>query len=88
MSLKHITRGFRRFLDLGKMPQKITFEQTKLMLENEIADTERRGVAPQTDTDREVVVSLTTYGRRLRTVHLAIASMMHQTQGGQDSAVA
>ncbi|MDE6177852.1 MAG: hypothetical protein K2F86_01625 [Duncaniella sp.] len=80
MSLKHITRGFRRFLDLGKMPQKINFEHTKLMLENEIADTGRRGVAPQTDTDREVVVSLTTYGRRLRTVHLAIASMMRQSR--------
>ncbi|MDE6418882.1 MAG: hypothetical protein K2K49_06715, partial [Duncaniella sp.] len=76
MSIKHIARGFRRFFDLGKMPQKVKFEQMKMMLENEILDTDRRGVAPQTDTDREIVVSLTTYGRRLRTVHLTIASLM------------
>lgn len=80
MSIKHITRGLRRFIDLGKIPQKVKFEQMKTMLENEILDTDRRGVAPQPDTDREIVISLTTYGRRLRTVHLAIASLMRQSR--------
>lgn len=65
---------------MGKMPQKVKFEQMKTMLENEILDTDRRGVAPQPDTDREIVISLTTYGRRLRTVHLAIASLMRQSR--------
>lgn len=80
MSLKHVFKGFRDFFALRKLPARLERERYRLMLENEIINSREPGVTADRIAPAEVVVSLTTYGPRIETCALAIASIMHQTQ--------
>lgn len=58
---------------------KIIFNQKKLILEQNILHSKELGVSLKKYCDHDIIVSLTTYGKRLQEVHLAIESILEQT---------
>lgn len=58
---------------------RLHFLQRSITLENHILHDEQQGVSNEKYCDSEIIVSLTTYGKRLRDVCLTIESIMQQT---------
>lgn len=56
------------------------FEERKLWMEDKIVNSHERGISDDKIFDYEVVVSLTTYGKRLFDVSFTIESLMQQTR--------
>jgi len=57
----------------------INYFQKKNLLEQNILHSNISGISQQKYCNHDIVVSLTTYGKRLNEVHLAIESIMEQT---------
>lgn len=55
------------------------FEIRKYSLEQNMLNSTISGISDEQYCDHEIVVSLTTYGKRLHEVHLAVESIMEQT---------
>ncbi len=55
------------------------FVQRKYLLEQRIMSSETKGVTDEKYCDKQIIVSLTTYGNRIYDVHLTIESIMEQT---------
>ena len=58
---------------------RLIFEQRKIQLENFILQSTERGISDYKYCDEQIIVSLTTYGKRIYDVYLSIASIMLQT---------
>lgn len=68
--------------DLGaifRMADSLRWEQHAIDLERSLLQSTGPGLSSGPVTDRELVVSLTTYGKRLEQVHLTIESLLLQT---------
>lgn len=61
------------------LESKIIFSQKKTNLEQNILHSKELGINPNRYCDHDIIVSLTTYGKRLHEVHLSIESIMEQT---------
>lgn len=57
----------------------ISYIKKKLFLEQQILHSTTKGITSHKYCDHDIVVSLTTYGKRLYEVHQTIASLMEQT---------
>lgn len=57
----------------------VNFNLKKTILEQNILHSKELGISPIKYCDHDIVVSLTTYGKRLNEVHLAIESILEQT---------
>lgn len=79
MAIKHVIRDIKAFLGVGKLHRKIRTQDYRNILESEILRTGERGVSDEHMCESEVIISLTTYGNRINTVYLAIASLMRQS---------
>ncbi|MCM1356844.1 MAG: hypothetical protein NC212_10620 [Staphylococcus sp.] len=79
MGLKHILKGVNGFFGIRKLPGELKCELRANILENGTINSELPGISETRVCDHDIVVSLTTYGSRINTVHLAIASMMSQS---------
>ena len=79
MAIKHVVRGLKAFFGLGKLHRKLQCDTYRNILESDLLHIERPGITGERLCDHEVVVSLTTYGHRINTVYLAIASLMRQS---------
>lgn len=63
---------------LGQL-ENFRYNQKKLILENKILHSVEKGISSQKYCEREIIVSLTSYGRRLQDVCFTIESIMQQT---------
>ena len=63
----------------NQLAQKIYFNQRKYILEQNILNSNHSGITTERYCNHDIIVSLTTYGKRLYDVHLAIESIMEQT---------
>lgn len=63
---------------LGQL-ENFRYNQKKIILEDKILHSLERGIASQKYCEREIIVSLTSYGRRLQDVCFTIESIMQQT---------
>ncbi len=79
MALKHVINGVNNFFAVGKLRKALMYDRYKHTLDNETLNSNVPGVTDERHCDNEIVVSLTSYGKRLPTVYLAVASIMHQT---------
>ena len=64
---------------IEKVEQSIKFNQKKIILENNILTSCNSGINRNKYFNHDIVVSLTTYDKRLNEVHLTIESIMEQT---------
>lgn len=64
---------------LRESEERIAFDQRRVLLTDSILHSTEMGVAGNNLFEEEVIVSLTTYGKRLYDVHLAIESIMQGT---------
>lgn len=64
---------------MNKHERKILFMFKSELLKNNIDTCKESGVTNERNADKEVVVSLTTYGKRLYSVSLTIESIMQGT---------
>lgn len=62
-----------------KRLDRLEFDLRKQQLDQNLLFRNNEGVTSEKYVDHEVIVSLTTYGRRLQSVYLAIESIMEQT---------
>ncbi len=67
------------FNDVGKTVQSLEFSQRKVMIDQNMLFSTEQGVTVEKYCDHDIIVSLTTYGRRIRSVYMAIESIMEQT---------
>lgn len=74
--LKQIKSGIGALFRMG---DRLRWEQHVIELERSLLQSSGSGLSAGPVTDREVVVSLTTYGKRLEQVHLTIESLLRQT---------
>ncbi len=59
--------------------ESLYFKLTSRQLEHDILNKKNYGLNKDKYTNHDIIVSLTSYGKRLHTVHLAIESIMQQT---------
>lgn len=57
----------------------IKFDQRRYLLEQNLLQSTLTGISKERHCDHDIIVSLTTHGKRIHTVHLAIESIMNQT---------
>lgn len=79
MALKHIIRDVKSFFNIGKLHKQIKKENYQNILESETLNAVEKGVSNEIVLQNPIVVSLTTYGQRINTVYLSIASVMRQS---------
>lgn len=79
MAIKHIVRDIKAFFGVGKLHRKIRIDNYRNILESEMLRTDLQGVTDERHCEHEVIITLTTYGKRINTVYLAIASLMRQS---------
>lgn len=71
---------YAKFIDeLKENQRQLLFNQRKYMLEQQILLSNQGGVTDEKYCDYQIIVSLTTYGKRIYDVHLTIESIMEQT---------
>lgn len=80
MGLKHIKRDIAGFFGIGKLQHKLRCDNYRTLLETETLYSHEPGTSNELYCGHEVVVSLTTYGKRINTVFLSIASIMRQSR--------
>lgn len=76
MSLKDLTRNLKRLLH---SPSMLRYEIHRAELERNLCTSDTSGTSALPIADREVIVSLTSYSRRVEQVHVTIESLMRQT---------
>lgn len=59
--------------------EQVKFHESKLMMDYCLLHCQESGVATDKYCDHNVIISLTTYGRRIHSVYLTIESLMQQT---------
>jgi len=59
--------------------KQLKFDRQRRLLERNLSRSASMGVSEKRYCDHDIIVSLTTYGKRIHTVHLAIESIMNQT---------
>jgi len=79
MALRHIIRDTKNFFSIGKLRKQLDLDRHIYLLEDEVMRSLEPGISNERYCDNEIVVSLTTYDKRLDVVYLAIASIMRQT---------
>lgn len=77
MMLKKIWR--RPFDQLHSHMYQMVFAQKKIQLDNNLLFVKEQGVSKEKYCDHDIIVSLTTYGRRIHSVYLTIETIMEQT---------
>lgn len=77
--LKSVMNRYREVGSTYREIHDIRFYIRRLQLEHEILHSNRKGITSNQYGDSEIIVSLTTYGRRLRDVCYTIESLMQQT---------
>lgn len=74
---KKIKKRFVTYFD--NIKGEILYNQRKSILEQNILYNKDKGISEEKYCNHDIVVSLTTYGKRIYDVHLAIESIMEQT---------
>lgn len=64
---------------INQTTHKVLFNQKKSLLEQNILYNNNKGITLEKYCNHNIIVSLTTYGKRIYDVHLAIESIMEQT---------
>lgn len=59
--------------------KQLQFDRQRRLLERNLSRSASMGVSEKRYCDHEIIVSLTTYGKRIHSVHLAVESIMNQT---------
>lgn len=80
MALKHIIRDVKGFFGIAKLEKRLREFEMRNLLEEETLRSREPGVTDERYCPEEVVVSLTSYGRRIEIAYMAIASIMRQTR--------
>lgn len=78
--LSFLKREHRQFKEIHSSVQNIRFFMRRLQLEDKILHNTEPGVSSERYCDHDIVISLTTYGRRLEDVCFTIESLMQQTK--------
>lgn len=78
MNLKKYLLPFWKLI-FSRLIHQILYYQKKLLMEQNILNSQTSGVSDERYCDHKIIVSLTTYGRRIFDVHLVIESIMEQT---------
>lgn len=79
MALRHVIRDTKNFFSIGKLRKQLELDRWRSIIEEETLRNTESGVTDERYCDNEIVVSLTTYDKRLDVVYLAIASLMRQS---------
>lgn len=79
MNVSNILTELRRLLTLGRMRGEIAYDRAKYLLEDTLRSPEPGVTSGRSCDGHELIASLTTYGTRLHTVYLPIASLMRQS---------
>ncbi|MCM1028912.1 MAG: hypothetical protein NC342_08035 [Pseudoflavonifractor sp.] len=79
MKISEITSKLRRLAQLPAMRRAIAFDSARLFLEESLRY-RQKGVSERAEGEMEAIVSLTSYGPRLRTAYLTVASLMRQSR--------
>ena len=77
--LSKAKQRFGMILDTNRLVHQIRFNQKKYILEQNILYSQASGVTNEKYCDHDIIVSLTTYSKRIYDVHLTIESIMEQT---------
>lgn len=77
--IKKIKENLRIVSITQQLEKSIKYNQKKCILEQNILYNKEVGISKTKYCDHDIIVSLTTYGKRLYEVHLAIESIMEQT---------
>ncbi len=78
--LSSLKRKRRQLNEIHANVQNIKFFMRRLQLEDKILHSTEPGVSSERYCDHDIVLSLTTYGRRLEDVCFTIESLMQQTK--------
>lgn len=78
-TIKKYLRKFNGLREIHEENQSILYEQRRFQLIEHILHDSELGVTNQRYTDHDIIVSLTTYGKRLNDVAFTIESIMQQT---------
>lgn len=78
--LSSLKRKRRQLNEIHANVQNIKFFMRRLQLEDKILHSTESGVSSERYCDHDIVLSLTTYGRRLEDVCFTIESLMQQTK--------
>lgn len=78
--VKKAKETIRNIKTLLFSPQLLRYEAHLADLQRSVCESTSMGTAPADGADHEVVVSLTSYGRRIEQVHITIESLMRQTR--------
>lgn len=73
-------RKCRQFNEIHDNVQNVKFFMRRVLLEDKILHSTESGIRSERYCDRDIIVSLTTYGRRLEDVCFTIESLMQQTR--------
>ena len=77
--LSKLRQRFGMISDSNRLIHQIRFNQKKYILEQNILYSQEPGVTDEKYCSHDIIVSLTTYSKRIYDVHLAIESIMEQT---------
>ena len=77
--LKKIRHLFSMIPESNRLIHQIRFNQKKYILEQNILHSQESGVTNEKYCGHDIIVSLTTYSKRIYDVHLTIESIMEQT---------
>ena len=77
--LRKIKQRISMISDNNRLIHQIRFNQKKYILEQNILHSQESGITDAKYCDHDIIVSLTTYSKRIYDVHLTIESIMEQT---------
>ncbi len=77
--LSNAITGFRNLISINEKFQASLCEHKKMLLQNNILHNSALGISSNKYGDKEIIVSLTSYGKRIHEVALTIESLMEQT---------
>lgn len=77
--LTKVKQRFGMISDSNRLIHQIQFNQKRYILEQNILHSQESGVTNEKYCDHDIIVSLTTYSKRIYDVHLTIESIMEQT---------
>ena len=77
--LSKLKQRFSMISDTNKLVHQIWFNQKKYLLEQNILHSQESGITDEKYCAHDIIVSLTTYSKRIYDVHLTIESIMEQT---------
>lgn len=80
MALKHVIKDIKNFFGIGKLRKRIKIDDYRVLLDSETLYSKEPGTSQQQYCDHDIVISLTTYGKRIEIAYLAIASLMRQSR--------